>query len=538
MPLEPITIPLSPRTPSALLSSLILSPRPEVNGITLPQSLMGMLSPTLPSSFPPNTSPSHPGEGVDLPRFPLPPSPAPYPRQSRTRNKENYRSLTTRESQQLASILLSSLKPHKKNPKELMRASIELASKLDGCGIKWDKQRKVMGIHLRGLYEIGLRGGEGMEMYVQGSFVTTAEEPHPLDPSPLPLPLSVPAQTQNNNAIPKHAIQAGLLSALPINPDSSSSPIPRRSPEVHNRQNTSINSIKSILSRPTSTPLHPLHADTVTQPPGILSPSITISTHQNIMPLTTRPRSRPGLSINTNLTSPEFVPSSRAFTSFGETRPGFELHEGLRADAKVLERERKIQKWRERKKRVGLRIRIDNHKSRRTPHSAISHRSTYYSARTRTARTPRTGHTAFTALTPQTAYTGTYTPYTAHTPYTPARARGRAGTPRYPHGPTPHPPTPRYRREVPHQTGRYQTNLIQPYSAISFRIPSPPLSGIIRSAHSLTNTYRKKKQSKFGFSLNLNLKLGSKIYSFGNNTEKRKRPRSGRKMGFGGWELR
>ncbi|WVQ68953.1 uncharacterized protein L199_007162 [Kwoniella botswanensis] len=559
MPIEPITIPNSPRTPSALLSSLILSPRPQegISGMTIPQSLMEMLSPILPSSSFPfgDTSPSNGNgddNGIDSPNFPLPLSPSPS-RSHATRGSrrgrggpQKYRSLTSKESKQLAEILLSTFKPHKRNQKELMRVSIDLASKLDDCGIKWDKQRRVMGIHLRGLFEMGMkmRDEKAMDMYVQGSFVTTAETPHPLDPHPLPIPLSHPTQSQPSSA-PKHTIQAGLLSALPINIDSSPSRTSRHS------QNPSINSIKSILTRP----VNGISAvNSPSQPQSILSPSThgrTTSNHTNIAGPTMR--------------SPVFaMPSSSQYSSFGQIRPGFELHEGLRVDAKLIERERKIQKWRERKKRVGLRIRVDNHKSHQSltaTRSAIStcHRSAYSAY---SARTPRIGYKAFT---PVGAGRAPHTPHTRRrgTPHTPCNATTatRRGTPRYPYdyraasgnrsrcGND----TPRYttfgqlQREVPHQTGRYQTNLIQhqPYSAISFRIPSPPLSGMIKSAHSITSAYKYQRKKRFGLglsvNLNLNLKLGNRNYTFGNvnvGKGKVKRPRSGRKMGFGGWELR
>ncbi|OCF59110.1 hypothetical protein L486_03611 [Kwoniella mangroviensis CBS 10435] len=558
MPIEPITIPLSPRTPSALLSSLILSPRPQegISGTIIPQSLMEILSPILPSSSFPSgfdfggTSPSNQdgaGRGIDLPDFPLPPSPSlscSHAIRGGGRRRgvaDQYRSLTFQESKQLAEILVSTFKPHKKNPKELMRVSIDLASRLDDCGIKWDKQRKVMGIHLRGLFEMGMkmRDGEGMDMYVQGSFVTTAETPHPIESNPLPIPLAQPAQNQSGCSMTKHTIQAGLLSALPINIDSSS---PSRSTAGH-RQTQSITSIKSILARPSSG-ISTLNSPG--QPQSILSPS----KHRRVTSLTLNHDTTFGPAMR----SPTLVMPSVPASSFGQIRPGFELHEGLRADAKLLERERKIQKWRERKKRVGLRIRVDNHKSHQpltATRSAMSHRSAYSAYSARTPRT-RIGYKAFT---PVGAALTARTPHTPHTRRrgTPYTAAGRRVTPRYPREFTPRRGngTPRYptfrqlQGEVPHQTGRFQTNLIQhqPYSAISFRIPSPPLSGMIKSAHSVTSAYKYRRKKKFGLglglSVNLNLKVGKKKFTFGNGKQQKvERPRSGRKMGFGGWELR
>jgi hypothetical protein len=38
-----------------------------------------------------------------------------------------------------------------------MKASIELAEKLHDAGIRWDQHRRVMGMHLRGIWEEGAR---------------------------------------------------------------------------------------------------------------------------------------------------------------------------------------------------------------------------------------------------------------------------------------------------------------------------------------------------------------------------------------------
>jgi hypothetical protein len=40
-----------------------------------------------------------------------------------------------------------------------MSGSIALAEKLDEAGIRWDKKRRVMGMHLRGIWEEGQRLG-------------------------------------------------------------------------------------------------------------------------------------------------------------------------------------------------------------------------------------------------------------------------------------------------------------------------------------------------------------------------------------------
>jgi hypothetical protein len=44
-----------------------------------------------------------------------------------------------------------------------MKASIELAEKLHDAGIRWDQHRRVMGMHLRGIWEEGARLVGGIE---------------------------------------------------------------------------------------------------------------------------------------------------------------------------------------------------------------------------------------------------------------------------------------------------------------------------------------------------------------------------------------
>jgi hypothetical protein len=44
-----------------------------------------------------------------------------------------------------------------------MKASIELAGKLHDAGIRWDQHRRVMGMHLRGIWEEGARLVGGIE---------------------------------------------------------------------------------------------------------------------------------------------------------------------------------------------------------------------------------------------------------------------------------------------------------------------------------------------------------------------------------------
>ncbi|WWC67651.1 uncharacterized protein I206_101561 [Kwoniella pini CBS 10737] len=80
-----------------------------------------------------------------------------------------------------------------------------------------------------------------LSLSIQNTFVTSNEEPHPLDPEPLPLPIKRinPDDTQVNRTI-----QAGLLKALPINinPSQIYSEL-----SIVKRDRSSINSFKSIL---------------------------------------------------------------------------------------------------------------------------------------------------------------------------------------------------------------------------------------------------------------------------------------------------
>ncbi|WVQ97789.1 hypothetical protein IAU59_004903 [Kwoniella sp. CBS 9459] len=100
---------------------------------------------------------------------------------------------------------------HKQKQKGMMEKSIAVAEVLHDAGIRWDKSRRVMGTHLRGIWEAA-GGRSDLDLYVQGSFLTVAEDPHPLDDAPIPIPMG-PATYPS---LPKLTIQAGLFSALPV----------------------------------------------------------------------------------------------------------------------------------------------------------------------------------------------------------------------------------------------------------------------------------------------------------------------------------
>ncbi|ORX34354.1 hypothetical protein BD324DRAFT_143968 [Kockovaella imperatae] len=132
-----------------------------------------------------------------------------------------HRPLASNEARQLSLLLTQHFFPLRSQPRSMMKESIHLAEKLHEAGIRWDTKRRVMGLHLRGIWEEGQKlsytrtaiGGHGpMDLYVQGSFLSIAEEPHPLDPMPIPLELH-PASFA---ALPKLTLQAGLANALPV----------------------------------------------------------------------------------------------------------------------------------------------------------------------------------------------------------------------------------------------------------------------------------------------------------------------------------
>ncbi|WRT65048.1 uncharacterized protein IL334_001990 [Kwoniella shivajii] len=534
MPFDPLVI-TSPRTPSALLASLILSPRigdsfSPTSSSSVPQPILSILSPLLPSYSGIPSKVTRPPTPLPCPRpFPFPsPGPSsdsgilrkygfPDPDHCSPTNlpKVTYRRLTNLESLQIALLISRQFYPHRNHPKELMKVSIDLAGKLDQVGVKWDKKRKIMGMHLRGLWDVS-GGGKGsvdcLNLYIQGSFVTTAEVPHPLDTTPLAIPLAP------EHVYPPldHSIQAGLLTALPMNMEherqqpilthkksSMSISLSRRPSFAHHRSSngpghdighrSSINSLTSIIARPLKRNRE--SSFTATTTPALVpfidpfNPGAAIKNNGNGngngngIGTDTRDNNhinnesafheRPSIDIsrctndpndnlpNTNNHDMHSFSFSQGHTlTHAHARPGFELHEGQRVDAKELERERRKERWRERKKRVALRIRVDG--SLPHPHSGYS-----------TARTART-----------------------------ARARRVAQTP---------------------MTSR-STHLIQPYSAIS----AP-----VKSAHSYSLANKRRKR-RFNLSFDLQLRVGNKRYSLG----KERQPKSARRLNFGGYEMR
>ena len=68
-----------------------------------------------------------------------------------------HRPLASNEARQLSLLLIQHLFPVRGHPKLMMKESIELAEKLHEAGIRWDTKRRVMGMHLRGIWEEGQR---------------------------------------------------------------------------------------------------------------------------------------------------------------------------------------------------------------------------------------------------------------------------------------------------------------------------------------------------------------------------------------------
>lgn len=126
--------PITPKTPSSLLAALALSPT---------------LATTHPSSIP-----------VFALSPPTPDPPSPKPTQPAS-TEVIHRKLASNEARQLTLLLTQHLFPVRHSPKGLMSESIALAELLHDAGLRWDRHRRVMGLHLRGIWEEGQRLGTG-----------------------------------------------------------------------------------------------------------------------------------------------------------------------------------------------------------------------------------------------------------------------------------------------------------------------------------------------------------------------------------------
>nr|XP_018265778.1 uncharacterized protein I303_02152 [Kwoniella dejecticola CBS 10117]OBR87936.1 hypothetical protein I303_02152 [Kwoniella dejecticola CBS 10117] len=699
MRLEQLTIPMTPRTPSALLSSLILSPRPNLipsgygvfpsdssarddarelsqPGVgagmgagsgggtgagTFPSSIMSILSPLIP-----------------IPNIPALSLLSPFPTEQPHRNCDcdgahdtgsnthdspdeaaevvemrkpeieiTYRSLTLKESTQIAHLFWLKLKDidletknkNKKAMKEYTNLTIELAKELDQVGVKWDKQRRVMGIHLRGLWErqmkLQMRRQMGETTFLLGSkknkgrgFVIDRLAPLPLpEVQRIDIPKLKPEQNRldsksiirpksilkvgsaSNPSKQNHTIQAGLFSSLPFPlplpvpvparlPNSSrlSSPPNHTSPSLMSsdqapvsvqgqrqtrKPSTSISTLKSIL-RPSSLPVPKPPSDQADIIPSISAQKGVVASNTDRM----------------TFAGPAAVDDMIASTYKVEADPTSKTSQQKAMDSCLNEAQnpaatpKSNAKWTERKKQVSLRIMVDSHKPIKSNalSTAISYQtatalSTAFHSRRTGDHTPYSAHTPFiygyTSRDAACSPFAAYTPFAyAHTPQ--GRGRRRNGTPlpsalRF--GPGQGVSTPSHLQgwrgkssgkfkgmsnskgksksrgdltpQIKH-TGRHQTNLIQPFSAIT---PIPPTPRTPKTARSMISTrtrtqtrtkykksyghgsrYGKGKQSnrrgKFGwtpisrllpnlsFNLDINLdlgvhlRLGDKLFSF------------------------
>jgi len=147
---------LSPKTPCGIFAALALSPTVATGHASSVPALH--LSPPTPTATGTRT------EGDELPSpfyspagslMPISPDGLP------TDAGPVHRRLALNEARQLGLLLMQQLFPVRNNVKGITRESILLADKLHDAGVRWDKLRRVMGMHLRGIWEEGQRFGNG-----------------------------------------------------------------------------------------------------------------------------------------------------------------------------------------------------------------------------------------------------------------------------------------------------------------------------------------------------------------------------------------
>lgn len=146
---------VTPRTPCDLLAALALSPT--TTSVRRATSVPTFhVSPPTPPGSPSCPSPSHMADppaddGIDEDNAETP-----------------LRVLATNEAKQLSLLLTQHFFPVRGSPKGLMKESIALAEKLHEAGIRWDKKRRVMGMHLRGIWEESQKLGTGRGVGAHG----------------------------------------------------------------------------------------------------------------------------------------------------------------------------------------------------------------------------------------------------------------------------------------------------------------------------------------------------------------------------------
>lgn len=151
-------LPITPRTPSSLLAALCLAP------VLAPLNASSDEIPPVPelpdiSLRPPTPIKPHGGPDRSTRTDPEPTCVqlCSFPRDSM------HRRLSPNEARQLTLLMTQHFMPARHSSKAMMEASIRLAEALHQHGIRWDRHRRVMGTHLRGIWEEGLRLVGGSE---------------------------------------------------------------------------------------------------------------------------------------------------------------------------------------------------------------------------------------------------------------------------------------------------------------------------------------------------------------------------------------
>jgi len=144
-------LPIAPQTPSSLLAALTLSPvlAPLNASLNAPSQVsIPSISLLPPSPIPPTL--------ITVLTIPTPPKPL-------INSKITHRVLGLNEARQITLLMVQHLHPFRTSSKGIMKASIDLAEQLHEGGIRWDQHRRVMGMHLRGIWEEGARLIGGIE---------------------------------------------------------------------------------------------------------------------------------------------------------------------------------------------------------------------------------------------------------------------------------------------------------------------------------------------------------------------------------------
>lgn len=156
---------LSPHTPCDMFAALALSPSLATAGHRSAVAALHFSPPT-PSA---TCTATNAGAGAQMTSLPSPfysptsgdISAAVDDHSERTDADYTHRPLTLGEARQLGLLLMQQLLPVRNDLKGTTRESILLADKLHDAGVRWDKHRRVMGLHLRSIWEEGQRFGNG-----------------------------------------------------------------------------------------------------------------------------------------------------------------------------------------------------------------------------------------------------------------------------------------------------------------------------------------------------------------------------------------